>query len=646
MSSLPNVAAHRLLDAFLEDSGVRTLDDLLRWVLQETPELHGRETPRTRRLALLGEVLRDHPRHTELLERLRTTWTYGSTVRLLAETGLPTHVTLVKESFERLVDRFIPRLAPTDDLYVLLSQLKLTEADALWVEGLSDEALAPWRALVALPDRILLDASRLLARRATAVGLARDILELTPGSAESSSPFFNLPSVVDPLAERPEDTTRWIDWNEALNACRVRMVECLAQLERRGVSTDLIYRLELLEAQLSRLDDLLQVATGRNDGRSLASDLIRASIRQRGVGSLAGTALKRLARKVVEHAGDAGEHYVVRSRFDWSETGRTAGWAGVLTAFTALGKFGLGALPLSPMILGLSLATNYAVSFIALQLFHLTLASKQPAVTAAALANALEHRDDVADQVELVAGITRSQMIATIGNVVVTFPVSMALVALGWWVAGTPLLTEESALHSVHGMHPWLSMTIPFAALTGVFLWLASLGAGWAANWSAFRGLPEAVSRLPTLRAAVGPVRAARIGTFIDQNLSGIVGYTMLGFLLGFMPVLFRFMGLPIEVRHVTLNASALAIAASSLYGTAAFHWGDVAWGVVGVALTGVFNFGVSFALALRTAMRARDLAGPERARLWAAIRHAFSADPRRFLWQPRVGSAPAQTGT
>jgi site-specific recombinase len=288
------------------------------------------------------------------------------------------------------------------------------------------------------------------------------------------------------------------------------------------------------------------------------------------------------------------------------------------------------------MVLGLSLAINYAASFIILQLFHLTLASKQPANTAAALANALEYKNDVGDQVELVAGITRSQVVATIGNVLVTIPVSIAIVALSWILTDDPLLTVETAEHTVHTMHPLLSWTIPFAALTGVFLWLASLAAGWAANWSAFRGLPQAVRRLATLRSAVGVPRAEKIGNFIEQHFSSIVGYCALGFLLGFMPVFFRFMGLHIEVRHVTLGASSYALALSSLWGTDLWRWGDIGWGLLTVMMMSIFNFGVSFALALRTAMRARDLGREERARLWAAIRHAFNADPRRFLWQPR----------
>lgn len=635
--SPPNLTAHRLLDAFLAEPSGAQFAALVSWVLASSPAMHGMEVPRTRRLALLGEVLRDHPRQADLLERLRAIWISGNPIRLLAEAGLPAHITLLKESFERLIDRLVPRLERENDLYVLLTTLGLGEEDAVWFDQLSPEAVAPWSNLLALPAPLLLEAARLVAVRVAATGVARELLELEPDTRPGATPFLRLTSETDRLSLDLHSDDQWAAWLALQAECHAVVTRAHDLLEHRGISTDLIYRLELIESGLLRLEELLAVASGRREGREFAGELIRGSIRQRGIRSLARTALKRLSRKVVEHTGVTGDHYVVRDRAEWRATGRSAAGGGVLTAFTALGKYALAALPLAPLVAGLGLALNYTVSFVAMQLLHLTLASKQPAMTAAALAGALENQDDVGEQVELVAGITRSQVMATIGNVLVTIPVSLALVALWAWARGEPMLTPETAHHTVDGTHAVLSFTIPFAALTGVFLWMSSLAAGFSANWSGYRGLPEALARHPRVIAVVGKEQARRIGQFVEQHLSGIVGYIALGFLLGFMPVVFKFAGLPIEVRHVTLQTASLTLAAASLYvhDPGVFHWSAVAWGFAGILVIGALNFGISFALALRTAMRARDLGRPERARLWAAIRHAFRAEPRRFLWRP-----------
>jgi site-specific recombinase len=364
--------------------------------------------------------------------------------------------------------------------------------------------------------------------------------------------------------------------------------------------------------------------------------LIRGSYLQRGVRSLLRNAAKRLARKVVEHTASTGEHYLVNSRADWQALGLGAVGGGFITAFTALGKYAAGALPLAPLVLGFALAGNYAGSFILMQMCHFTLASKQPAMTAAALAANLEHGWHQEREVELVAAITRSQSIATLGNIAMAMPTAFLLDLLSQAITGHSLLSPETALHSVASLHPFLSLTIPFAALTGGFLWLASLGSGWAANWSAFRRLPEALARHRGLNRLVGSSRAAAIGHFTEEHFSGIVGYLILGFLLGFVPVLFaRFFGIPIEVRHVTLSAASLALGAASLFSAGELHGGELAWGLLGIAVIGALNFGVSFSLALRTAMRARDLSAKERSALWQALVEAFRASPRRFLWKP-----------
>jgi site-specific recombinase len=631
----PEVTAHRLLERVLAEPAEDALAALLGWLLEESPVAFDGSSPRNERLALLDQALRAHPRQAELLERLRAAWTHGSVVRLLAETGLPVHSTLFKESFERLVDQVAPRLAPEDDLFVLVTRLPLTPPDAEWIEGLDPATLAPWAPLVALPDRALLDAARLLAIRAASLGLGRDLLELFPGEPESASPFFTLQGEVERLAAEPHDAERYAAWLDTLARARARLRDAEDRLERRGVTTDIIFRLELLEAQLARLELLLAVATGRGDGRHLAAAIVRGAIRQRGVRSLAHNSLKRLARKVTEHTAETGEHYQVATARDWDDTSWSAAGGGVVTALTAFGKYAIGGLPLSPLVAGVAYSVNYTASFVTLQLAHFTLASKQPAMTGAALAEALERGVGDGAEVETVARITRSQVAATLGNVLTTMPVTAGLALLVWWLTGAAPLGAESAEHTVHGMHPFRSLTIPYAIVTGVMLWLASLAAGWAGNWSGFRGLPEALARHARLRRLLGPERAQAIGRFTARHLSGIAGYTALGFLLGMVPVVFQFAGVPLEVRHVTLHAASLALAAASLYGTPLFSWAAVGWGMLGILVIAVCNIGVSFGLALRTAVRARDLNPAERRRLWRELGRAFRADPKRFLWRP-----------
>ncbi len=622
------------LDGLLKGDAPR-LEPLLRWLLQASP-IHSvdGEARRTTRLRRLQAALVDRGLEAFLSEE----WNHASAIRLLAETGLPDRTSLVGESFLRLVDRIIPRLDPEGDLYALLDRLDLNEADAIWIESLPADLSAAWGSLVDPPREIWVQAARLLAHRAAAVGLSRDLLSLDSAGSDADSPFFNLTRAVRERAERPEAPDARLAWEHCHAECARALDQAHDRIEDRGVSTDLVFRLELLKAQLDRIAKLLSFVSGDGDGVAFTAELVRGSASQHGLVSLMRTTVKRLARKVVEHTGDTGEHYIARSRREWWAMAWSAAGGGMLTAGTALLKYGFTALPLAPLLLGLSLTANYTLSFCLMQVLGFTLASKQPAMTAAALARALETGENQRREVDLVSAITRTQVIATIGNVFAAIPTALLISALWWWFTGHAPFGPETALHGLHANHPFQGWTLVFAAMTGGLLWLSSLATGWAANWSAYRRLPEALAQSHRIRVLVGVPRAEALGRFVHRHISGFIGYLVLGALLVFVPMAFAFMGIHLEVRHVTLQAAALALASASLWVQGTLPWWDVVWGLLGIALIGTVNFAVSFALALWTALRARDLSGRNRRRLWWGLLRAFNRQPGRFLLPPKTG--------
>jgi len=201
------------------------------------------------------------------------------------------------------------------------------------------------------------------------------------------------------------------------------------------------------------------------------------------------------------------------------------------------------------------------------------------------------------------------------------------------WTIGNPFLTREAALHGLSSMNLVRSLTIPFAALTGCFLWLSSLAAGWTANWMALNRLPTALAQSRRLRRSFGAESAVWLAKFVERNLSGVVGYVCLGLLLGLLPFVSIFAGVPVEVRHITLASASLAYAVSSLAWSGLVLWRDMFWAVLGLAATGLLNFSVSFALGLWLAIRARNLDTSGRRKLIAALWNELWRRPSRFLW-------------
>ena len=166
---------------------------------------------------------------------------------------------------------------------------------------------------------------------------------------------------------------------------------------------------------------------------------------------------------------------------------------------------------------------------------------------------------------------------------------------------GTTSSTSKTAQHTLESFDPLHSGTIFFAAFTGVLLWLSSLGAGWLENWVTYRRLPEAIAS-HRLGAIFGRGTMRWIARKLQHDVAGIGGNVAIGFLLGMTPVIGKFFGIPLEVRHVTLSTGSLALAACTLGFGAPHFWAAMAG--IGCMLT--LNFGVSFACALFVALRAR----------------------------------------
>lgn len=627
------VPAALLADA-LEGGSPGWFRALLEWLFAAPP---GPE--RTARLASLQAALDAHPARGALLALVRERWDHPSAVRFLAETGVPTQASLPRELGFRLGTAVLPRLPDDADLGAIVADLRPTDADAAWVEGLDDAALGPWRDALAPPRERLLEAAHLVATRIAAVGLSRNLLDLAGNPPVAASPFLELPARIAAAVTAARTGEPLPDWAGPLERCRAAYDDLGTRLDRRGVSTDLVFQLELLDALLARAGTLLLLATRppRGEGQRCAGRLLRAVAEARSLRAVLRTATKRLARKMVEFTGETGEHYTVRTRAEWREHFGAALAAGFLTTFTALAKFGIGALPLAPFLAGLGYWANYSASFCVMQVNHWLLASKQPAMTAAALAAALDDGHTAREQeIELIAGITRSQVIVTLGNALATMALAFLLDLLVGLATGHRVLSTEQAAAGLRGIHPLRSLTAVYATTTGISLWLASLAAGWAANWSAFRRLPEAIPEDRRVRALLGAAGARRLGAFVARHFGGIAGYVALGLLLGFVPVLFaKFLGIGLEVRHITLQAASVTFTFLPLADRGLLHWQDVAWALAGIALTGLLNFTVSFALALRTALRARGLSAEARRELWRDLRRAIRAEPLRFLWRP-----------
>lgn len=640
---LPVILAGVRSEASLEDR-IGSLESLMAWVRLPLNSGPGpTEDARGVRFRFVLQLLGRNPEwRVQLGAVLSSVMRDASGVRLFCHAGLSQETGFFSEASNRLMRKFLPRTEREPDLAELFSRVFTEAEDADWIEGSPESVVVPIVEMLegasgfpALRSAMR-DALVILGAQVAALGVSDEIRSRLPAADFSESPFVDLNRALSQQGA-VRDLLRI---RASIERCREALGAVFRKIEDSGVSVGLVYKLENLGAMLGRIELLANLLEAREPGEVEAvlprflGSLVREEVSSRSIRGLVQANVHLLARKVVERTGHKGEHYIARSRTETLEMLRSAGGGGVLTVVTALLKLAIGHAHCALFFEGLFSWINYAGSFVAMQALGFSLATKQPSMTASSLAATLEPLSGTRSS-EAVTGeisaIVRSQAAAAIGNVGAVVPTAILLDYAWRALFGASIMDPEYARHFVASLDPLGSWTLPFAALTGVFLWLASICAGWAENWVVFRRVPQAIGRSRRLVRVFGEARVERWSKSFAPTTSGLAGNVSLGFFLAFTPIFGRFFGVALDVRHVTLSSGALALAFCSL-GYEHMTWGMITAAIIGILLIGLLNFGVSFVLALEVAARSRNIPRRWMVRVLRGVILRFFRAPVRFL--------------
>ncbi|MBS0391433.1 MAG: site-specific recombinase [Proteobacteria bacterium] len=612
----------------------------------------------TGRVALLVQAAEQSP-----AVRLRLASWWAALTRqldittLLADFGFAQRTSMASELAERMRYKLLPVSPETQDASELFMLALPHELDARWLAALDEELLGRLLAVL-LPapgeggasdwQRALLDAITYCAGQILATGFAPELRLRMREEVREQQPFHALlrdaeslrVEVLHPLRtdDRLQHAAQGL--REHLDACRAAVNTVYAHFEDNGISVGLVFRLRQLRERILRVRELLDCLLSPRPAvaaAQLMAHLVIVGRARRSVRALVATNSSLLAAKVAERSAETGEHYITRTGTEYLAMVRQAAGGGLVMAFTTLVKFGLYALALSAFWGGFAAGVNYAVSFVLIQLLHFTVATKQPAMTAPAMAAKLKELEDdqaVESFVDEVARLVRSQVAAVLGNVLLVFPGALALALLIAQLWGRPAIDAQHARHTLDSLH-LLGPSLLFAALTGVLLFASSILAGWVENWFVLHRLHSAIRYNPRITATLGRARAARWARFLRGNISGLAANISLGFMLGLAPAFAAFFGLGLEVRHVTLTTGQIGVAAATL-GLALLHEPAFWWAVALVPFNGALNVIVSFYLAFRLALRAHNVGRVDRRRIYRALRRRWRRAPLGFFLPPR----------
>ena len=599
------------------------------------------------RLQLLLDAIEARP---DVQQRLRAWWqVLLSTVdvtTLLADFGFAPRTAFLSELTERLRHKLLPDTPETLDASELFSLALPRAFDAQWLAAIDATQLQRIEQLLRQPavdgatrwQHTVLDAITYCSGQILSTGFAPELRLRMSVAARDARPFHALTRDVEALRSevlRPDANPAVVDaaaqqLRSSLDACRHAVASVYTHLEENGISVGLVFRLRQLRERVLRIRELLDCLMSTHPSASavrLLSRLVLVGQERASIRALITSNSSLLAAKVAERSAETGEHYITRDWPQYRSMLRKAAGGGALTGGTTLLKFMIMGLGLSAFWGGFWAGAMYAASFVVIQLLHCTLATKQPAMTAPAMAAKLKDigtPEAVNAFVDEVAHLMRSQAAAVLGNVLVVFPVVLLLsVGIGL-LLGHPMLGAKDAAYTLHSLS-LLGPTLLFAGFTGCLLFASSIIAGWVENWFVLRRLDSAMRYNPGITGILGVERAGRWAHFMRNNISGFASNISLGFMLGLIPPIMAFFSLPLEVRHVTLSAGQLA-AASVAYGVQTVFMPAFWWAVAAIPLIGALNLGVSFYLAYQLALRAHNVSGVQRAHIhqaiWARWRH------------------------
>lgn len=558
------------------------------------------------------------------------------------------------------IEQILPLPKPPQDLAEILESTFPEREDAEWVETMPLNLIMEISNLIRVHTRpetlnvaeqkdlfsSFLDgmyaAMRVLAVQISSAGSTPSLWTRLGSPDLDQLPFWRLEQKVSKLCyvlqKRPtayEEDLRLDDIFVELRASEVAMNQAFDYLQTNGVNSGLVIRMEHILMHMKRLEfclrqiQAIQGGKGHEFAAKLLAELIRARYDAQNFKQLLKGNVQMLSLRVVEHTGTSGEHYITRTRAEYFSMLKSAAGGGVLTVGTTALKYATTKMGAPPFIEAIFNAANYSISFCTMQALHFTLATKQPSMTAAALAKKIRQSRGANNNLAIaleIRHIFRSQFAAALGNIGLAVPTALAVSYAIAQIQGAPFFDADYAKHSIESLHPIKTLSLLYAAETGVLLWFASLAAGWVENWIAYQKVPDRLIRNSRIKRAFGPDAGAKIASFLTRNVSGITGNVVLGCSLALIPFIGKVSGLPLDVRHVTLSSAGLAISAVSL-GEKLIPF-EVMMAVIGIVAIGILNFGVSFYLALSVARYAQNL----NHRTFLSIRRRVV---QLFTWSP-----------
>lgn len=542
-------------------------------------------------------------------------------INSLTDAGINSNRGFFPELKQRIKNRILPPINEDNFFAHVLSQIFSGKEDFLLLERISDEN---WQLLFSLmadgPDSSgslrgqLENAIVILTHQFVSIGIDPYLVKKLPSADDTDSPFFRLNLRVNEYIKgiSPIPVAELLGELEVCDEIFDYLKESRASI---GISLHLTFLIRRAEQHSSRIRLLLHLHDAGEDYvrlpllRELTIKVVRAELHRNSLRHFISENTGLLANRIANQTSSKGGDYIGFTKKANNKLLLSAIGGGMVVVLLVYLKHFIHLLHLPLLPEGILFGLNYGLGFVFMHFMHLTLATKQPAMTASYIAESIEQKglgkEARMELSVILAQIMRSQFISLIGNLLAVLPLCFISAWVLLRLAGWHAFDGKTAADYLAANHPLFSGALFYAVVTGLFLTLAGLITGYYDNKVVFSAIPRRVERHPVLRRILKPALLGAFSGMISRNLGAVIGNLALGMFLGLAGNLGKFMGLPFDIRHVTISAGNFAISVAQGYGFSKLFLAAVFGGVI---LIGIINIISSFTFSFLIACRSRYL--------------------------------------
>ncbi len=549
----------------------------------------------------------------------------------LTESGIPIANGFWQEFFGRLRHKLIPSLQNENDFLYVINRIFYRSDDYKWVENIPHSQWKQFFESIGLAFSVddkhilvqLMQSLKILSFQVANLGLEKEVRKHLASQNIDENPFLNQINLIQNIEKSfiSEDAGLLTAESNRLHNLARKGIDSIEYIRQNhsssGTSIHQTYILLILSNKLGRIELITDILDGNSQFNSdnfisFFKMLVKNENTKNSIREFLSQSLGYVAYQIAEHKGSKGNHYITSTKKEYRKMLWSAMKGGGITAFITIIKNLLTAAELPIFWHGFAYSVNYSIGFLIIDGTGSTLATKQPAFTASAVASSLDtkgntYKPNLYNLAVTVARVSRSQIASFIGNLLFVFPGSFLLAWLYDLVTRTKILEGDQARAMLESQHPWHSLSLLYACNTGVFLFLSGIIAGYVQNKILYGKIGERLREHPWWLASATPEKKTGRIKFIEKNAGAMIGNISLGFMLGMSSIVSKFLGFPFDIRHITISAGNVSVA---LYGLGIQNVPATYLFILflGVLAIGFLNFLVSFSLAFIVAVKSRGV--------------------------------------